>query len=100
MTPRHALLRFLVTIVLMPVFAYLQSSNKGRRIVSYSLAGGMILVGLVGLITGRLSQYGRTSGFMEGPAATVGSSVILALGLWILYVVATRKAESGDDDCA
>jgi hypothetical protein len=97
MTPRNALLRFLVAMVFAPVFAYLQSSKKGRRIVSYFMAGGMISTGVIGLVTGRLNQYGRTSGFMEGPAATVGSSVILALGLWILYVVATRREESGDE---
>ena len=71
------------------------ATQKGRRMASF-LGCAFSFMGIASLLDRRIIQRWHGGAAIEGPLATIGSAVILAIGIYALYLAFYRRSDAGD----
>jgi len=91
MLPRDLALLIGIAISTIVVLA----TRKGRRGTS-AIGCALAFVGIVSLLDRRIIQRWHGGPPVEGPLATIGSVVILAIGIYALFLAFFWRSNDGD----
>ncbi|MFT3781034.1 MAG: hypothetical protein QM790_16460 [Nibricoccus sp.] len=93
---RSDLIGLLGLLAIFGILMWLSSSKGGVR-RSFIILGLMeILMGVGGLITGKIDQYHRVAAPLEGSAAIIGSLVLLFVGGYTVCKALRWRPGEGD----
>jgi hypothetical protein len=88
------ILKFLLLIAVALVVGFLSTTKKGNRVLNYIVGGMLVFIGATGLASGKIQQQWQAGPPLDGPLAIVGSAAILAVGLYIVYLMVSGKSEN------
>src|SRR5207237_1259383 len=74
------------------VFGLLFVSRWGRRALSIIFGAMLALLGVCGLLTGKLRQQYDAAPPLQGPAAIVGSICLVGVGLLLVYLALRQRS--------
>lgn len=86
-------LEFVVVVLFALLVGILSTRRSGNRILACALGCMFTFFGVIGIMSGKIAQRHGSGPPLEGSLATVGSTLMIGFGIYMVWLTLFRKSD-------